>query len=371
MKALKKSQPKIALLHDYLVKLGGAERVLKVFADRFPDAPIYTLLYDEAVCGKAFPKERIRTSFLQKFPKALRKRQKFLLPFFPRAVESFDLSNYDIVLSSNTAYSHGALTSSTAKHVCYCHSPMRYVWDYTHEYLNEQHLSGFKRNIATRLLHNVRTWDQIAADRVDTYIANSNHVKKRISKYYRQDAEILYPPVDTKRFHVSTAHQDYFLIVSTLSPYKKIDLAVQLFNKIGKKLLIIGEGTAMHYLKSIAEDNVHIMGFKSDKVVTEYLQNCRALIFPGEEDFGITPVEAMACGKPVLAFARGGALETIVPGVTGEFFYEPTIDAMEDGLGRLIVNEINYNPKIIRKHAEQFSTERFIKGLDAILAKSF
>lgn len=361
---------KVALVHDFLVKLGGAERVLKVFADMYPDAPIYTLLYDEAVCGKVFPKERVRPSFLQKLPAFLRKRQKYLLPLMPRAIESFDLSDYDVILSSSNAYAHGILMPSSAKHICYCHSPMRYAWDYSHEYMHEQNAGRLKQFAANRIIHKIRQWDQIAADRVDTYIANSNHVRKRIKKYYRKESEILYPPVDTRRFKAQKEHNNYFLIVSTLSPYKKIDLAVQLFNKIGKELIIIGEGSHSEYLKSIAASNVHLMGFKDDEVVKNYLENCRALIFPGEEDFGITPVEAMACGKPVLAYGKGGALETIVPGVTGEFFYEPTIESMEDGLGRLIVNEPQYDAEKIHKHAVQFSKQKFVENFKAFMAKN-
>lgn len=366
---LPKNIVKVALVHDFLVKLGGAERVLKVFADLYPDAPIYTLLYDEAVCGKVFPAERVQTSFLQKFPAFVRKRQKYLLPFMPRAIESFDLTEFDLVISSSSAYAHGVLIPSSAQHICYCHSPMRYAWDYTHEYLAEQQATGLKKMMANWMVHHVRQWDQIAVDRVDHYLANSHHVRKRIKKYYRKDAEVLYPPVETRRFQARKEHGNYFLIVSTLSPYKKIDLAVQLFNKIGKELIIIGSGSHYEYLKSIAASNVHLMGFKDDETVKTYLQNCRALLFPGEEDFGITPVEAMACGKPVLAYGKGGTLETVVPGVTGEFFYEPTLESMEDGLGRLIVNEPQYDPDKIHRHAVQFSKQKFAANFQDYVEK--
>lgn len=361
---------KIALVHDFLVKLGGAERVLKVFADLYPEAPIYTLLYDEKVCGKVFPSSRVRASFLQRFPEFLRKRQKYLLPLMPRAIESFDLSEYDLVISSNSAYAHGILMSSSAEHICYCHSPMRYAWDYTHEYMKEQGAGAVKRFFANRMIHHIRQWDLLAADRVDHYIANSNHVRKRIKKYYRKDSEIMYPPVDTRRFKPQKEHGNYFLIVSTLSPYKKIDLAVQLFNKIGKELVIIGSGSHYEYLKNIAASNVHLMGFKDDETVKKYMENCRALIFPGEEDFGITPVEAMACGKPVLAYGKGGSLETILPGVTGELFYESTVESMEDGLGRLIINEPAYDPEKIHRHAVRFSKQKFTDNFKAFIKKT-
>lgn len=358
---------KLALVHDFLTKLGGAERVLKVLADMFPTAPIYTLLYNEKVCGKVFPKERVKTSFLQKMPMILRKRQRYLLPLMPCAIESFDLSNYDVIISSSNAYAHGALTNSAAKHICYCHSPMRYAWDYTHEYLEEQKIGPVPAYVTSKILHGVRQWDQTAADRVDIYIANSQHVRKRIQKYYRKKADVLYPPVETRKFKVSQQHQDYFLIVSTLSPYKKIDLAVQLFNKIGKQLIVVGDGVQLSYLRAIAAPNVAILGYQEESKTREYMENCRAFIFPGEEDFGIAPVEAMACGKPVLAYGHGGALESVIPGVTGELFYIPSIESMEDGLGRLILNEPLYDPKKIRKHANLFSKERFIKGFLQIL----
>lgn len=359
---------KVALVHDFLVKMGGAERVLEVLADMYPDAPIYTLLYDEEKCGWFFPPERVRPSFLQKFPDFIRKRQRYLFPLMPRAIESFDLSEFDLIISSSNAYAHGVLTPSHALHVCYCHSPMRYTWDYAHEYMEEQNVGSVKEFFASRLIHGVRFWDQVAADRPDVYIANSEHVQKRIKKYYRQDAEVIYPPVRTDDFRAAAEHEDYFLIVSALTPFKKIDRAVQLFNKIQKRLVVIGGGAQEEYLKAIAGSTVDILGRKDDETVKEFLKNCRAYVMPAEEDFGIAPVEAMACGKPVLAYGKGGVLETVIPGKTGELFYEPTLAAMEDALGRLIVNEPQYKPATIRRHALQFSektfTERFKGHVD-------
>lgn len=354
---------KVALVHDFLVKLGGAERVLEVFCKMFPDAPIYTLFYDEDKVGDVFPEERVKCSFLQDYPDFLKKRYRFLVNKFPRAVEEFDFSGYDLVISSNTAFSHGILTPLKTKHLCYCHSPMRYAWDWSNEYREENKIRGLKSIFYSPLIKYLREWDFLASDRPDMYVANSRNVKNRISKYYKQDSEVIYPPVDVDRFKTSKSHSGYFLIVSTLTPYKKIDLAVQLFNKIGRKLVIIGDGPQRDFLESIAGDNIDFLGFKDDETVTEYMRNCRALIFPGEEDFGITPVEAMACGKPVLAFGKGGCTESIVTGKTGEFFFEPTVESMEDGLARLLYNEKFYRPLTIRRHSSQFSRDVFEKKI--------
>lgn len=360
---------KVALVHDFLLKLGGAERVLAVLGEMFPDAPIYTLLYDEKICGGVFPCGRVRTSGLQDLPEFMRRRHRLLTGRMPRAVEEFDLAEFDLVISSSAAYSHGIIVPIGTKHICYCHSPMRYAWDHASEYLRENHVAGWRRIPYAWLIRQLREWDQVAADRPDKYIANSETVAGRLHKYYRTDASVVFPPVDTGSFRVTEEHSDYFLIVSTLTPYKRIDLAIQLFNKIGRRLVIIGEGSHRPYLEAIAADNIDFLGFKADEEVREYMQNCRALLFPGEDDFGIVPVEAMACGKPVLAYGKGGALETIVEGRTGEFFYEPTVESMEDGLARLMYNEKNYKPLSIRRHANQFDREEFKKNIRKEIAK--
>ncbi len=354
---------KVALVHDFLLKLGGAERVLKVFSEMFPDAPIYTLFYDEEKVGDVFPAERIRTSFLSKYPDFIKKRYRYLTHKMPEAVEDFDFEEFDLVISSSSAYAHGIITPLHTKHLCYCHSPMRYAWDWSNEYRKEHDISGLKTWLYSPLLKSLRTWDKIAADRPTKYLANSRNVQKRLKKYYRADSDIVYPPVDCDRFRASDKHSNYFLIVSTLTPYKKIDLAVQLFNKLGRRLVVIGDGPHRKYLENIAADNIDFLGFKDDDTVKEYIENCRALIFPGEEDFGIVPVEAMAAGKPVLAFGKGGGTETIISGKTGEFFFEQTVESMEDGLARLLYNEKFYKPSTIRRHAKNFSREIFEKKI--------
>ena len=358
---------KIALVHDFLLKLGGAERVLKVLADMFPEAPIYTLLYDEEKVGDVFPKERVRTSELQKYPSFIRGRQKYLFPLMPRKIEKMDFSEFDLVISSSNAYSHGIITNSNTKHICYCHSPMRYAWDWTHEYFDEQNFGRLKKFFVGNLLKKVRMWDKIASDRADEYIANSKTVRNRLMKYYRVDAPVVYPPVDIKRFYPNKKHEDFFLIVSTLTPYKRIDLAVKLFNKIKKHLIIIGDGPQRDYLESIANKNISFLGFKSDRETAEYYENCRGFIFPGEEDFGITPVEAMAAGKPVLAYRKGGVTETVIEGVTGEFFDKPTVSSMEDALGRLMLMQHKYRPLKIREQANKFSEEKFKRKIRSLV----
>lgn len=360
---LRLNNMKVALVHDFLVKLGGAERVLKVLSEMFPAAPIYTLFYDEKTVGRVFPKERVICSSLQEYPKFIRNKYRFFISKFPRLMEEFDFSGFDLVISSSTAFSHGIITPLETKHICYCHSPMRYAWDWANEYREENKLKGLKTLFYAPLMKYLREWDLIASDRPTAYIANSQNVKNRLKKYYRKDSEVIYPPVDISKFHTNATHADYFLIVSTLTPYKKIDLAVQLFNKIGRRLVIIGEGPQRKYLESIAGDNIEFLGFKSDEAVMEYMRNCRALIFPGEEDFGITPVEAMACGKPVLAYGKGGCKESIIEGKTGEFFFEQNVESMEDGLGRLLYNERFYHPLTIHGHAKNFSREIFEKKI--------
>lgn len=354
---------RIALVHDYLTRLGGAERVLQTLCEIFPKAPVYTLLYDEEKSGEVFPKEKIITSRLQRLPNLLRKNQRYLLPLIPRVIEEWDFSGFDLVISSSSAFAHGIITPTKTHHVAYFHSPMRFAWDWTHEYIKEQCI-GLARKIAVaHLLKKIRMWDASASSRADTVIANSQNVKRRIAKYYRRHANVIYPPVDLSRFKISQNSEDFFLIISTLTPYKRIDLAVQLFNKIGKRLVIIGDGPHKNYLQNIAGENIDFLGFKDDRTVVEYLQNCRALIFPGEEDFGITPIEAMACGKPVLALGRGGVKESVVAGITGEFFAEPTTASMEDGLARLIRNQNSYSAFKCRRQAGKFAKEIFVEEI--------
>lgn len=346
---------KIALAHEMLVKLGGAERVVRKLLDMYPKSPVYTLFHDKKATSEWFGKTKVHPSSLQKYYEIL-KSPKWLLPKMADAIEQFDFSHFDAVISSSSAFAHGIKTNDV-KHLCYCHSPMRYAWDYSHEYT--KNMSVPMRFATAHLLNKIRIWDYQSASRPNKIVANSKHVQKRIAKYWRHDSEVIYPPVNVQAFTPTAEHEDYFLIVSALTPFKKIDLAVQAFNKVGRKLVIIGDGAQRKMLESMAKPNIEFLGRKPDSVVREYMQNCRALIFPGEEDFGITPVEAMAAGKPVLAYGMGGVLESVQAGKSGEFFSELNEKSLLDALTRLMVNERHYDYKYIRQIAEKFDESIF------------
>lgn len=358
---------KVALVHDYLIRLGGAERVLLELHKLYPEAPIYTLLYDAQKLGKFFEGADIRTSFLQKFPKFIRERHKYLLPLLPVAAETFDLRDFDLVISSSSAFAKSVITRPGTAHICYCHAPSRFLWDWSRQYLKEQNLGIIKRSLVSFLVHYLRIWDKSCAKRVDKFVANSKATKEKIQKYYRRDAYVIYPPVrllDIKEVGLpkgssTSTDQDYFLIVSQLTAYKRIDLAIEAFNKLKLPLLIIGNGPEREKLENLAGPTVKILGWQSEEKKNNYFKNCTAFIFPGEDDFGIAPVEAMGYGKPVLAYRSGGACETVLEGVTGEFFDDPVPEILADGVRRLRENLSHYSPLVIRKWAERFSEERF------------
>lgn len=349
---------KVAIVHDFLMKVGGAEKVTSAISELFPDAPIYTLLYNHQV-DKLFPQRKIIVSYLQQWQKLFHLPTKFLLPFMATAIESFDFSGYDLVVSSSHSFAGGIITPAETVHISYCHSPTRYLWDAFHSYINEQRLSGWGKGILNRLLHQLRIWDKLSSDRVQKYIANSNYVKNRIRKYYRQDSTVIYPPVDVDQIKPTPTHSDYFLVISRLTPYKRIDLAIAACDTLHLPLVIIGTGEDEARLKKMAGFSVDFLGWQNDVNKIKYLQNCRALIFPGEEDFGIVPVEAMAAGKPVIAYRKGGALETVQEGVTGMFFNQPTAASLVQTLQEFLRKEKDFQPEKIAQHAKHFNKQRF------------
>jgi glycosyltransferase involved in cell wall biosynthesis len=352
---------KVALVHDYLIRFGGAERVLLELHNLFPEAPIYTLLFDEEKMSQWFYNADIRPSFLQKLPKFIRSRHKHLLPLLPVAAENFDLREYKLVISSSSAFVKSIITRPDIIHVCYCHAPSRFLWDWNREYLKEMRLDFIRGALAKILVHYLRIWDRSSSKRIDYWVANSRATRDKIKKYYRQEARIIYPPVklpDWQEF-LTARYGNYFLIISQLTPYKKINIAIEAFNKLRLPLVIIGEGPEKERLEEQAGENVKILGWQDEHAKKEYLKNCQAFIFAGEDDFGIAPVEAMGWGKPVLAYGQGGVTETVIPGVTGEFFYEQTPEILADGIRRLRDNFSNYSALVIRKRAEKFSQEVF------------
>ena len=362
----------LAIVHDYLTHVGGAEMVLKSMGKIWAEAPIYTLIHDKKTIGANFINNPIKESFLKKAPSFLKKRRKLILPLLAVAPETFDLREFDVALSSSGAFSKGIITKPNTVSICYCHSPMRFAWDYTHQYLRELSLNKPKKLLARLVLNYIRLWDVVSADRVDYFIANSRATQEKIKKYYRRESTVIYPPVETDLFRPKNnsatfskgskkqnRDKGYYLIVSRLSAYKKIDVAVEAFNKLGWKLVVIGEGPEYKNLKKIAGATVKILGSKSRKEVINYFQGCRGYILPAEEDFGISAVEAMATGKPVLALRAGGALETVVEGVTGEFFDATTVEVLAEGAYRIEQARKNYNSQEIIKQAQKFSRHNF------------
>lgn len=346
---------KVALVHDWLNQYGGAERVLEEFHALFPDAPVYVSMYDPDRMPKEYRSWDIRTTWMQRLPLVKKKHQPFM-PLYPAAFESFDLSGYDLVLSSASAFCHGVITRPETCHVCYCHTPTRFMWNYF-DYVKRENLGRQQQRALVPILFNLRTWDRVSADRVDYWIGNSRLVQKRIAKFYRRKSVVIHPPVNASRFHPSNGHDDYFLCLSRLIPYKRIDLAVQAATRIGARLLVAGSGRETERLKRMAGPTVEFLGRVDDDHMVELYARCKAFLFPGEEDFGITPLEAMASGRPVIAYKSGGALDTVVPGVTGAFFEEQTVDSLARALEEF--NPDAYNTAAIRAHAETFDSSVF------------
>jgi glycosyltransferase involved in cell wall biosynthesis len=363
--------PHTALVHDWLNQRGGAENVLEELVGLFPQAPIYTSIYAPERMPDHYRAWDIRTSFMQRLPGVASHHQKFVA-FYPLAFQQMDLSGYDLVLSNKSGFCHGVRTASErskALHVCYCLTPTRFLWQYD-LYRQREQIGGATSSALRPLLAQLRKWDLSAARRVDRFIAISSEVQARIRTIYGRESEVIYPPVDVDYFtpDLQQGVGDYYLVVSRLIPYKRIDLAVEAFRRVPhEKLLVVGEGRDLNALRASAPANVHFLGRQGRDKVRELLRGCRAFLFPGLEDFGIAPVEAMSSGRPVIAFGGGGALDTVLEGVTGELFSEPTAEALAAVLQRFRWKD--YAPTACRAQAERFSAQTFRRELTAYLAQ--
>lgn len=347
---------KVAIVHDWLVSYAGADRVVDCMHHVFPDAPIYTLVYDEKKMPSWFRDYDIRTTWVQKIPFAT-KLYKKLLPLMPGAFEALDLSEYDLVLSSSSSCSKGVITRPDAVHICYCHTPIRYVWDFYYTY--RANANPLVKAVMPGQMHKLRQWDRCAADRVDYFIANSRYIAQRIKKYYRRDSDVIYPCV-----HINQSpfveKEDFYLVVGRFTWYKRMDLAVAACTKLGRRLVVIGTGDEESHLKSMAGPTVEFKGGGlSDEEVRSYYLRAKAFLFPGEEDFGITPVEAQSAGTPVLAYGRGGACETVEDGRTGLLFHAQTVDSLAECIEKFEAEGVACSKEEIRAHSLQFSEERF------------
>lgn len=358
----KPTSMKIALAASWLNQYGGAERVLEIAHDLFPNAPVFTSTYWHAAMPAAYKTWDIRTTFLNRIPLA---NQRLLLPLYPAAFESLDVRGYDVIVSITSAFAHGLRVPPGARHICYCLTPARFLWSYA-DYVERERIGRLPRLVLPLFIAHLRAWDRRVADRVTQFVAISQIVRERIANYYQRDSAIIHPPVNVARFNVSRERGDYFLILSRLVPYKRIDLAIQACGQLGVPLVIAGDGRDRARLEAMAQPNVRFVGRVSDSQARDLLAGCRAFLFPGEEDFGITPLEANACGKPVIAFAGGGALETIIPGVTGELFREPTAQSLANVIGAFDDNK--YDPQTMRRHAEKFSVDVFKEKLGGIVS---
>lgn len=356
---------RLALVHEYLNQLGGAERVLESLHNLYPQAPVYTLVHDRAKVGDTFADWNIQSSIIERLPGG-KKHYKWYLMAMPAAIESFDFSNFDVVLSDASAFAKGVIVQPGTLHICYCHTPTRYLWSDAHTYAQEVRVPRIARKFLPLALNYLRVWDRQAADRVDAFIANSKFVAQRIQKYYRRPAAVIYPPVETSKFSVSDTVGNYYVMMGRLRPYKKFDLAIRAFNELNIPLKIIGGGEEEAALRTLAKPNIEFLGYKVDR--KRILQHALGFINPQVEDFGIAPVEAMACGRPVIAYRAGGVMETVVDGVTGTFFDEQSWESLADTIVRFKPNA--YDPARIRQHAERFDTQVFHQKIDAFVQQA-
>ncbi len=347
---------KIALVHDWLVGMRGGEKVLEVLCQMYPQATLFTLVHREGACSPSIERMKIVTSFIQHSPFG-RDRYQYYLPLFPRAVRGFDLRGFDLVVSSSSAAAKGVTPGPGALHLCYCHTPMRYLWDQYEQYFGPGRAPLAVRGAMRLVRGYLRQWDVASARGVHSFIANSVAVQERIRRLYGRDAVVIYPPVDVHKFRPSSRDEGYYLIVSALVPYKRLEIAVEAFALSGRRLVVVGSGPEERRLKAKARGNIEFPGWVSDEELRQWYACCRGLIFPGEEDFGIVPVEAMACGKPVIALARGGALETVIEGETGIFFERPDAILLNRAIDRF--ETMRFDPGAIAARVQHFRTERY------------
>lgn len=362
---------RVAVVHYWLVGMRGGEKVLEAILDLFPQADIFTHVYAPAAVSPAIRRRTVRTSFIQKLPFAVRAYQTYL-PLMPLALEQLDLRGYDLVISSESGPAKGVLTGADALHLCYCHTPMRYLWDYYQEYLEE---AGPAARLALRLYGpRLRMWDALSSLRVDFFAANSRNVARRVAKHYRRRAEVIHPPVAVDFFApaggVYPETEDYYLYAGQLTAYKRADLAVQACARLNKKLLVIGAGPERKRLEAMAGPGAIFLGRQDGETLRRHMQRCKALLFPGEEDFGIVPVEALAAGRPVIALGRGGALETVRPGHTGLLFHEPTAEALGAAVEAFERGGQDFDPAALTKEAEAYAPERFRSAFSRFVEQS-
>ncbi|OQA89882.1 MAG: D-inositol 3-phosphate glycosyltransferase [Elusimicrobia bacterium ADurb.Bin231] len=360
---------KVAIIHDWLTGMRGGEKCLEAFCELFPGADIFTLVYKHGSLSKTIENLKIKTSFLQNFPD-VENKYRYYLPFMPAAIKSFDLSGYDLIISSSHCVAKGVSVPKNSMHICYCHTPMRYVWDMYGQYFDNAKITT---KTAMKILRPyLQKWDIKTSKNVNYFISNSEFVSERIKKYYNREAIVINPPVDTEFFMPSTLNfqpstLNYYLVVSAFAPYKKVDLAVKAFNVLGWKLKIIGSGQDEKKLKGIALKNIEFLGWLDNEKLRDYYRHCKALVFPGEEDFGIVPVEAQACGAPVIAYGKGGVKETVIHGKTGIFFDEQSVASLISALRVFETKKFDKNE--IRKNAERFSKDRFKADIKNFIEK--
>ncbi|MDO8733843.1 MAG: glycosyltransferase [Elusimicrobiota bacterium] len=349
---------KIAIIHDWLTGMRGGEKCLEVFCELYPSATVFTLVHIKGTVSETIEKMKIKTSFLQHLP-GIEKRYRYYLTLMPKAIEQFDLTGYDLILSSSHCVAKGVKVPENSLHICYCYTPMRYIWDMYEQYFGD---SKFYIKFAMKMIKPyLRKWDVESSKNVNYFIAISEYIRERIKRHYGCDSDVIFPPVDTDFFTPSTLYPlpstGYYLIVSAFAPYKKVNLAIETFNKLGLSLKIIGSGQDEKKLKRIAKKNIEFLGWRNNNELRKYYQNCRAIIFPGEEDFGIVPVEAQACGKPVIAYKKGGVLETVIDGITGIFFEEQTMESLSAAV--LKFENMKFNSREVRESAERFGRKKF------------